>query len=45
MQYGQNLSNAYNQPQGEHNNMFSNDHKESLKTKIERDREDGNNKI
>lgn len=42
MQYGQNLSNAYNQPQGEHN-MFSNDHKDSLKTKIERDREDGNN--
>lgn len=42
MQYGQNLSNAYNQPQSEHNNMFSNDHKDALKTKIERDREDGN---
>lgn len=42
MQYGQNLSNAYNQPQNEHN-MFSNDHKDNiLKTKIERDREDGN---
>ncbi|XP_055326626.1 zinc finger protein 347 isoform X2 [Sitodiplosis mosellana] len=43
MQYGQNLSNAYNQPQGEHNNMFSNDHKDALKTKIERDREDAIN--
>lgn len=43
MQYGQNLSNAYNQPQNEHNNMFSNDHKDNiLKTKIEREREDGN---
>lgn len=41
MQYGQNISN-YSQPQGEHNNMFSNDHKDNiLKTKIERDREDG----
>lgn len=41
MQYGQNISN-YSQPQSEHNNMFSNDHKDNiLKTKIERDREDG----
>lgn len=42
MQYGQNISN-YSQPQNEHNNMFSNDHKDNiLKTKIEREREDGN---
>lgn len=43
MQYGQNLSNAYSQPQNEHNTMFSNDHKDSiLKTKMDREREDGN---
>lgn len=43
MQYGQTISNAYNPPQSEHNNMFSGDHKDNiLKTKIERDREDGN---
>lgn len=43
MQYGQNLTNAYSQPQNEHNNMFSNDHKDSiLKTKMDREREDGN---
>lgn len=42
MQYGQTLSNAYSQPQNEHNTMFSNDHKDSiLKTKMDREREDG----
>lgn len=42
MQYGQNISIPYSQPQNEHNNMFSTDHKDNiLKTKMERDREDG----
>lgn len=42
MQYGQNISIPYSQPQNDHNNMFSNDHKDNiLKTKMERDREDG----
>lgn len=42
MQYGQNLSTPYNQQQTEHNNMFNNEHKDNiLKTKLERDREDG----
>lgn len=42
MQYGQNISIPYSQPQSDHNNMFSNDHKDNiLKTKMERDREDG----
>lgn len=42
MQYGQNISIPYSQPQNDHNNMFSNDHKDNiLKTKMERDRDDG----
>lgn len=42
MQYGQNLTNPYVQQQNDHNNMFNNDHKDNiLKTKMERDREDG----
>lgn len=42
MQYGQNLSNAYSQPQNDHNTMFSNDKDNALKSKIDREREDGN---
>lgn len=42
MQYGQNISIPYSQPQNDHNNMFGNDHKDNLlKTKMERDREEG----
>lgn len=42
MQYGQNISIPYSQPQNEHNNMFGNDHKDNLlKTKMERDRDEG----
>lgn len=44
MQYGQNISIPYthSQPQTDHNNMFNNDHKNNvIKTKMERDREDG----
>lgn len=44
MQYGQNISIPYShsQPQADHNNMFNNDHKNNIiKTKMERDREDG----
>lgn len=42
MQYGQNISIPYSQPQNEHNNMFANDHKDNLlKTKMERDRDEG----
>lgn len=41
MQYGQNISLPYSQQQNDHNNMF-NDHKDNiLKTKMERDRDDG----
>lgn len=43
MQYGQSLSNAYSQPQNDHNTMFSsNDKDNALKSKIDREREDGN---
>lgn len=42
MQYGQNISIPYSQPQNDHNNMFGNDHKDNLlKTKMERDRDEG----
>lgn len=42
MQYGQNISIPYSQQQNDHNNMFANDHKDNiLKTKMERDREEG----
>lgn len=44
MQYGQNISIPYShsQPQNDHNNLFNNDHKNNIiKTKMERDREDG----
>lgn len=42
MQYGQNISIPYAQQQTDHNNMFNNDHKNNiLKTKMERDRDDG----
>lgn len=44
MQYGQNISIPYPQQQNDHNNMFTNDHKDNiLKTKMERDRDDGTN--
>lgn len=44
MQYGQNISIPYSQPQADNNmNMFNVDHKNNLiKTKMERDRDDGN---
>ncbi|KAG4070520.1 hypothetical protein HA402_012310 [Bradysia odoriphaga] len=47
MQYGQNISIPYSQPQADNNmNMFNVDHKNNLiKTKMERDRDDGNKKI
>lgn len=46
MQYGQNISTPYNQPQAEHSNMFNNEHKDNiLKSKMDRDREDGKNQI
>lgn len=42
MQYGQNISIPYSQPQADNNNMFNIDHKNNLiKTKMERDRDDG----
>lgn len=42
MQYGQNISIPYSQPQVDNNNMFNIDHKNNLiKTKMERDRDDG----
>lgn len=42
MQYGQNIPLPYSQQQNEHNNMFSNDHKDNiLKSKMDRDREEG----
>lgn len=43
MQYGQNITTPYSQPQNDHSNMFNNDHKDNiLKTKMEREREEGN---
>lgn len=46
MQYGQNISLPYSHAQPpqptDHNNMFQNDHKNNIiKTKMERDRDDG----
>ncbi|KAJ6634248.1 Zinc finger and BTB domain-containing protein 46 [Pseudolycoriella hygida] len=41
MQYGQNISIPYSQPQADNNNMFNIDHKNNLiKTKMERDRDE-----